>query len=85
MELVYLDVSCLPPPEPMTQIIRALSLMTDVQCLQIKHRREPFPLYEKLAPAGWIYHCQQLGDEHFNIYICRQNHQKELTQLKTSL
>jgi uncharacterized protein (DUF2249 family) len=69
IEMIELDVRHLPAPEPMTQIIQALAKLTEQQYLQVHHRREPFPLYEKLSAAGWQYYCQPQTEESFFIYI----------------
>jgi len=68
-EMIELDVSSLPAPEPMTKIIQSLALLTKQQFLQVHHRREPFPLYEKLVAAGWQHYCQRQTAESFIIYI----------------
>ena len=53
MEFVAVDVSELAPPEPMTVILTALANLEQGDCLFVTHRRQPFPLYEKLTQAGW--------------------------------
>ncbi len=72
MKLVFVDVSELTAPEPMTVIINALARLKQGDCLLVTHRRQPFPLYEKLLQAGWAYHCQRHDDEHISLYIYRQ-------------
>ncbi len=72
-DIVEIDVSLLPPPEPMVKILSTLSQLSEQQILKVNHRREPFPLYEKLTTAGWYAHCEKLADEHFVIYIYRAN------------
>lgn len=69
MQITFLDVSELAPPEPMSAILRSLSQLADKCCLQIKHRREPFPLYEKLADAGFSYHCVVHSQDNITLYI----------------
>ncbi len=71
MHQIYLDVSKLEPPQPMTEIITALAQLHDCQYLKVFHRREPFPLYAKLIDAGWCYHCECLAEHQFHIYIYR--------------
>ncbi|WOH36788.1 DUF2249 domain-containing protein [Thalassotalea fonticola] len=71
MQQVYLDVSELEPPKPMTEIITALARLQVNEYLQVFHRREPFPLYEKLAAAGWAYQCKKLTAQQFQIFIYR--------------
>ena len=43
-----LDVSDLEPPEPMERILDALDEMPAGDCLRVRHRREPYPLYNIL-------------------------------------
>ncbi|WDE01105.1 DUF2249 domain-containing protein [Thalassomonas actiniarum] len=58
MDEIYLDVSELAPPDPMSKILMALAELQAGQYLRVAHSREPVPLYEKLQPAGWGYSCQ---------------------------
>ncbi|TPH14262.1 DUF2249 domain-containing protein [Litorilituus lipolyticus] len=84
MEIVSIDVSQLPPPEPMKEILLALSALSSKQCLEVKHSRQPFPLYEKLLAASWCYHCQltEKNKEHEQIflYIYRAELQSDVTK-----
>ena len=70
---ITIDVCLLPPPEPMQQILLALSTLSPKQYLKVVHRRQPVPLFEKLADAGWGYHCVQVSEiaseDLFHIYI----------------
>jgi len=75
MELVVVDVQELAPPEPMTVILTALARLQQGSCLLVRHRRQPFPLYEKLAQAGWAYHCQVDDDEKISLFIYRKTEQ----------
>lgn len=72
LEFITIDVSDLAPPEPMTVILKHLSTLTVQQCLLIKHRRQPFPLYEKLADAGFSYHCAVKAQDEIELYIFHQ-------------
>jgi hypothetical protein len=72
MELVEVDVKQLAPPEPMTVILTALAQLAQKQCLLVRHRRQPFPLYEKLQQAGFMYHCEVHSDDNISLYIYRQ-------------
>jgi len=72
MDLVAVDVTTLAPPEPMTVILSALAQLADGQCLLVSHRRQPFPLYEKLQQAGWTYHCQIHDEDNISLYIYRE-------------
>lgn len=75
MDLVKVNVKELAPPEPMTVILAALAQLTNEQCLLVSHRRQPFPLYEKLQQAGWAYHCVVHDDDNISLYIFRQTDQ----------
>lgn len=75
MELVVVDVQELTPPEPMTVILTALARLQQGSCLLVRHRRQPFPLYEKLVQAGWAYHCQVHDDEKISLFIYRKTEQ----------
>ena len=72
MKLEIVDVSELASPEPMTVILTALARLKQGDCLLVTHRRQPFPLYEKLLAAGWAYHCQIHDDENISLYIYHQ-------------
>ena len=72
LKLITVDVSALAPPEPMTVILTHLSVLTQQECLLVMHRREPFPLYEKLAKAGFSYHCVVHAQDEISLYIYHQ-------------
>lgn len=80
MQLVVVDVQDLSPPEPMTVILNALARLEQGHCLLVTHRRQPFPLYEKLAQAGWAYHCQVHDDDNISLFIYRQAEQRFFEQ-----
>jgi hypothetical protein len=82
-EKVILNVSDLAAPEPMTKIIQALVKLTTQQFLLVDHRREPFPLFEKLTSAGWLYSCQQQAPECYKIYIFKVHQHQFVTQLSS--
>ena len=71
MNIVVVDVSELEPPEPMTVILTALDRLDKGCCLLVQHRRQPFPLYNKLLEQGWSYHCQVHSDDNISLYIYR--------------
>jgi uncharacterized protein (DUF2249 family) len=48
-----LDVSTLPPPEPMERVLDALALLGRGDRLVVRHRRQPFPLYDLLRRLGY--------------------------------
>jgi hypothetical protein len=76
MKFVDVDVRQLSPPEPMTVIVSALAQLVDKQCLLVRHRRQPFPLYEKLQQAGWAYHCQVHDEDNISLFIYRKSDQQ---------
>ncbi|MEY8199271.1 MAG: DUF2249 domain-containing protein [Colwellia sp.] len=80
MEFVAIDVSELAPPEPMTVILTTLAGLEQKHCLLVTHRRQPFPLYEKLIQAGWAYHCQAHDDDNISLFIYRQIDQQLFEQ-----
>ncbi|PHR84157.1 MAG: hypothetical protein COA59_07770 [Colwellia sp.] len=73
LTFITLDVSALAPPEPMTIILTHLARLTAQECLRIKHRRQPFPLYEKLNYTGFSYHCVVDTQDDITLYIFHQN------------
>jgi uncharacterized protein (DUF2249 family) len=73
MSLVLLDVSALEPPEPMAKIIQALAKLKPEECLKIRHRREPFPLYEKLIQTGWEYSTIKQAEYRYIIFIFKSD------------
>lgn len=84
LQFVTVDVSKLEPPEPMTVILKKLSTLTVKECLVIKHRRQPFPLYEKLADAGFSYHCIIKDQNAITLYIYHQSAEPLFSQLLSS-
>jgi hypothetical protein len=85
VELIFIDVSELEPPEPMTKILLALSLLSPLQCLLVNHRREPFPLYSELNTNGWQYFCHQIAAEQFDIFIYRTGQEFLFERLKENM
>ncbi|RHW75215.1 DUF2249 domain-containing protein [Colwellia sp. RSH04] len=84
MEIITIDVSQLAPPEPMTKILHALSQLTAEQCLEVKHSRQPYPLYEQLHQGSWCHYCQVVkqaqNQEQVFIYIYRVTLQSQVEQ-----
>jgi uncharacterized protein (DUF2249 family) len=56
-----LDVSNLPPPEPLERTLDALAELPAGDRLLLCHRRQPFPLYDLLRRMG--YRWQVSGQE----------------------
>ncbi len=48
-----LDVSDLPPPEPLERALDALSMLAPGDRLLLEHRRQPYPLYDILKRMGY--------------------------------
>jgi uncharacterized protein (DUF2249 family) len=72
MKTIAVNVSALAPPEPMQVILSSLAELPNGAVLRVNHRREPFPLYERLLVNGWLYYCEQVSDESFVIYIAHE-------------
>lgn len=49
----WLDVSELPPPEPLERALDALAELPAGDRLVLRHRRQPFPLYDLLRRMGY--------------------------------
>lgn len=64
-----IDVSDLPAPEPMEQILDALADLPDGDWLHVTHRREPHPLYGMLRNMGYHWQTRSLAADHFEILI----------------
>ncbi len=48
-----LDVSDLPAPEPLERALDALAVLPAGDRLLLRHRRQPFPLYDMLRRMGY--------------------------------
>lgn len=80
---VVLDVSELAAPEPMRAILLQLLNLADEQYLQVVHRKEPIPLYQKLTEMGFVYHTEldKPITSFCTISICREPQASQLQQL----
>ena len=56
-----LDVSDLPPPEPLERALDALDTLAAGDRLLLRLRREPFPLYEFLRGMGFRWEVSEHG------------------------
>ncbi|KFI09090.1 DUF2249 domain-containing protein [Massilia sp. BSC265] len=65
----FLDVSGLLPPEPMEQILDALSALGPGTGLQVLIDREPFPLYRVLERHGYCHRLTARDDGRFDLSI----------------
>lgn len=64
-----LDVSELPPPEPLDRILTALADLRHGEYLRVLHRREPWPLFPMLEQAGYAYRMRPHAPPGFEILI----------------
>ena len=80
---VVLDVSELAAPEPMRAILLQLLDLGDEQYLQVVHRKEPIPLYQKLTEMGFVYYTEldKPVISFCTISICREPQAQQLQQL----
>ena len=69
---IDLDVSDLPPVEPMERILEALQGLGAGDWLRVKHRLQPYPLYNLLREAGFAWLASSKGPTEFEIRIWRQ-------------
>jgi len=79
MKIISVNVSALAPPEPMRVILSSLAELPNGAVLKVKHRREPFPLYERLLANGWLYHSKLISDEGFVIYIANEQDKQQFS------
>jgi uncharacterized protein (DUF2249 family) len=56
-----LDVSDLPAPEPLERALDALDALAPGDRLLLRHRREPFPLYDFLRQMGYRWEVTEHG------------------------
>jgi uncharacterized protein (DUF2249 family) len=56
-----IDVSDLPAPEPLERTLDALCKLSQGDRLLLRHRRQPFPLYDMLRRMG--YRWQVTGED----------------------
>lgn len=66
-----IDVSELPPPEPMERILDALENLPRGEYLRVRHSRQPWPLFDILGELGYDYEMEELGPSAFEIRIWR--------------
>jgi uncharacterized protein (DUF2249 family) len=68
-----LDVSELPPPEPLERILDVLPTLSRGEYLHVRHSREPYPLYTLLEDQGYAYVSRPSTDVPVEIFIWRLN------------
>lgn len=66
---VEMDVRDLEPPGPMIAILEKLADLGAGARLRVRHRREPLPLYDKLAALGFAARAERLRDGDYLIDI----------------
>ncbi|OGI69019.1 MAG: hypothetical protein A2W18_13790 [Candidatus Muproteobacteria bacterium RBG_16_60_9] len=71
-----LDVSDLPPPEPLEQVTAALGNLAPGDYLRILHRREPLLLYPWLEEHGFVWSTQPGETTSFEIFIWRRSEEQ---------
>jgi uncharacterized protein (DUF2249 family) len=64
-----IDVCRLEPPEPMVQVLDALSVMADNERLLVLIDREPHPLYRILDGNGLAHRTEARPDHLYEILI----------------
>lgn len=85
MKAVFIDVSELPPPEPMTMILSALDKLPKKHYLKIKHSRIPYPLFTHLNKNNWCYQYGKSNEVTITLYIYRNVEQALFEQIEVVL
>ncbi|MDE1976690.1 MAG: DUF2249 domain-containing protein [Elusimicrobia bacterium] len=70
--ILTLDVSSLEPPEPMVRILEKIRDLQGGDVLEVRHHREPVPLYAELEAAGFSHEIERLGENQFRLRIRRK-------------
>jgi hypothetical protein len=66
-----LDVSGLEAPEPFRAAVAAIHELEEGEYLCMRHRREPFPLYDLLTKLGFSYRMRDGEHARYEILIWR--------------
>lgn len=69
---IELDVSGLPPCEPLEQVLQGLKTLAPGDWLEVHHRQEPFPLYKLLEQGGFAWHTEPGVQADYRILIWRE-------------
>lgn len=69
---IELDVSELQPIEPLERILDALPSLQAGDWLDVRHRQQPYPLYNLLREGGFAWRVRSTGPARFEIQIWRQ-------------
>ncbi len=67
--LNVIDCRELDHPEPMVRVLEAVSLLEDDMSVLMVHRREPFPLYQKLEERNCSHETKISADGTVQILI----------------
>ncbi|NIR59911.1 MAG: DUF2249 domain-containing protein [Gammaproteobacteria bacterium] len=67
-----LDVSALPPPEPLVRVLAELETLRPGEYLCMRHRREPCLLYPRLLALGFDYRTRPGAHTAYEILIWRR-------------
>lgn len=70
---IRLDVSHLEPCEPLERVLEAVRGLMPGQYIYMRHRCEPFPLYNILDQRGFEHFCRQGEDIPFEIFIWKSD------------
>ncbi len=71
MHEILIDVSTLPPCEPLERVLAALEKLTDGDYIRMRHRREPLLLYPMLEDRGFHFLTVPHREDDFTILIWR--------------
>lgn len=66
---LLLDTRDLEPPEPLEQVLEALSRLEKGQRIRMLNRREPYPLYTILTREGVCHETRCIPSGDFEILI----------------
>lgn len=69
---IDLDVSELPPCEPLERVLAALGDLKAGDWLRVRHRQQPYPLYSLLQESGFAWSVSSRGAADFEIRIWRK-------------
>ena len=66
---LFIDVSELEAPEPFIKITYLLSKLESTNYIRVKHRMQPFPLYDLLHQSGYRFSTLETKNSGYNILI----------------
>lgn len=68
---VFVDISDLPPPEPLAVAMASAEALPPGQYLQLHHWREPLLLYDRLTRNNFCFDTRIGEDDSFEVFIWR--------------